>query len=377
MDKTRAFIILQMRDETYERFKDRPPLDTFRSGVIFHISPPRFLDVVKRRLELSLEYLAKNTDKRLEYKLSNGVTIVYPNSRLGEFIKGIYLELFERRTNISRVLQGIAGRDVRRALEMFVSIINSGHLSEEAITSNARGGGEIAITEYVVLRILMRTEYRFFSNRSGFISNIFDFDEDWEQPNNFLLSDILFWLSDNRKKNGEIGLEGYFSVQHIADILQLRGYVEQDVVAACSMLVQRHLIEADHMNSVSATLDDCVKVTASGYIHLRILCERLEYLYGVLTVTPISDSVAASKIADTINVEGQSNFVVSSSRKAGCVRAFRDYLKERFRVLSAAYPQFGAERSGAAFVLRKIDSALAYFYDPSRNQNIQRDFLDD
>jgi hypothetical protein len=50
-----------MRDETYERFKDSPPLDTFGSGVVFHITPPRFLDVVKRRLELSLEYLSRNT----------------------------------------------------------------------------------------------------------------------------------------------------------------------------------------------------------------------------------------------------------------------------------------------------------------------------
>ena len=31
----------------------------------------------------------------------------------------------------------------------------------------------------------MRTEYRFFNNNSGFVSNIFYFDEDWQQPNNF------------------------------------------------------------------------------------------------------------------------------------------------------------------------------------------------
>ena len=43
MDQSKAFVILQMRDETYERFKDKPPLDTYRSGVVFHISPPRFL----------------------------------------------------------------------------------------------------------------------------------------------------------------------------------------------------------------------------------------------------------------------------------------------------------------------------------------------
>src|SRR4029077_16423476 len=40
MQQTRCFVILQMRDETYERYKDQPPLDTFRTGIIFHISPP-------------------------------------------------------------------------------------------------------------------------------------------------------------------------------------------------------------------------------------------------------------------------------------------------------------------------------------------------
>ncbi len=50
MQRTRCFVVLQMRDETYERFKDRPPLDTFRGGMTFHITPPRFVDVAKRRL---------------------------------------------------------------------------------------------------------------------------------------------------------------------------------------------------------------------------------------------------------------------------------------------------------------------------------------
>lgn len=105
LDQSHAFVILQMRDETYERFKDRPPLDTFRSGVTFHITPPRFLDVVKRRLEQSLEYLSHNTEDWLEYHCTSGIKIIYPNSMLGEFLKGIYLELFERKHNVSRILR--------------------------------------------------------------------------------------------------------------------------------------------------------------------------------------------------------------------------------------------------------------------------------
>ena len=259
LERSRAFTVLQMRDETYERFKDQPPLDTFRTGVAFHITAPRFLDVVKRRLELSLEYISENTESRREYRLESGAKIVYPNSTLGEFLKGIYLELFERKHNVSRVLQGIAGRDVRRALEMFVAILISGHLREEAITSSAMGAGAIAIREYTVLKILMRTEYRFFSDRSGFVSNIFYLDEQWDQPNNFLVPDILYWLFQHRKESGSIGLEGYFSIRTVADELRPRGYVDSDVLAACAWLVKRQLIESDRMTPVRIDLDDSVQ----------------------------------------------------------------------------------------------------------------------
>ena len=118
-------------------FKSQPPLDTYRAGVTFHIAPPRFIDVVRRRLELSIEYLAANTPDRLEYTTSSGMRFSYPNSKVGEFLK-VYSEVFEHRENSSRVIQGLAGRDVRKALEIFESVLRSGHLSEEAITSKVR-----------------------------------------------------------------------------------------------------------------------------------------------------------------------------------------------------------------------------------------------
>jgi hypothetical protein len=80
MAKTKAFVILQMRDETYERYKNKPPLDTFRSGIAFHIAPPRFIDVVKRRLELGLEYLNNHAAERQEYVLDNGLRVIMPKA---------------------------------------------------------------------------------------------------------------------------------------------------------------------------------------------------------------------------------------------------------------------------------------------------------
>ena len=72
-----------------------------------------------------------------------------PTTELGRFLQELYVELFERRRNIARIMESLAGKDVRRALDMFVSIITSGHLGEDQITSQVRGGGEMKITEHI------------------------------------------------------------------------------------------------------------------------------------------------------------------------------------------------------------------------------------
>jgi hypothetical protein len=298
MSRTRCFVILQMRDETYERYKNKPPLDTFRTGITFHISPPRFTDVVKRRLELSCEYLAAHTADRQSYSIETGLRVSYPKSDLEKFLRELYVELFDCKRNISRLLEAVAGWDVRRALQIFVSIITSGHLSRATITSTVFGGRTAGIAEHNILKILMRGEYQFLSDDSGFVSNVFNFDPDWQKPDNFLLVEILYFLAGNRKRRGAIGLEGYFSGNQIADELQLC-----DILAARNAGLQRQLISADHMNFTSVSFDDSVHILASGYMHVRVLAARLEYLYSIIPTTPIMDKEVAHRLAHFLEIE--------------------------------------------------------------------------
>ena len=359
MNLTKCFVILQMRDETYERFKNQPPLDTYRSGIAFHISPPRFVDVVKRRLELSLEYLTQEARDVQRYTVESGMRIVYPKTEIGTFLREVYIELFERRHNISRVLEGLAGRDVRRALEMFVSVMISGHLSATAITSGVLGGKTIPIREHSVLKILMRTDYRFASDHSGYTANIFAFNSQWERPNNFISVEILYYLFEHRKLKGEIGLEGYFTCRHIADELQTLGYIPEDVLAACNVLLNKQLITADHFNFKNVSFDDSIKILAAGWLHLRILSERVEYLYGILPTTPFTDETAAQSVFEVLKREQNSGYV-PSYLKARAVEVFHEYLLSEHGRLAKASP-FPVRSKGAAYVLQKIAKALAHF----------------
>jgi hypothetical protein len=151
--------------------------------------------------------------------------------------------------------------------------------------------------------------------------------------------------------------------------------VRDDVRAACSWLLNGGLIEADHMNQTQVEFDDCVKVTASGFIHIRILCERLEYLYGVLTVTPIFAKRVAEDIAEYLKRENQQGHQ-GAFQQARAVELFLNYLQGQHKTLSDAFLEFGGPRTGATFVIRQIESALRYFKNPT-SKSTQRNLLDD
>lgn len=373
MQLTGSFVILQMRDETYERYKNDPPLDTFRSGVTFHITPPRFIDVVKKRLELSLEYLAAHARETQTYSVESGARISYPKSELGRFLRDLYIELFDRKRTSSRVLEALAGRDVRRALAMFVSIITSGHLSQKAVTSTVMGAGAIPITEQNILKILMRTGYRFFSDNSGFISNIFSFDPQWQKPDNFLLTEVLFFLATNRKQKGEIGLEGYFTCRRVAEELQRLGYVPEDVLGACNVLLKRQLIAADHMNFSSVGFDDSIRILASGFMHLRILSGRIEYLYGIIPTTPLLDRSVAQQLGEFVKNESVRGNT-GSHQKITAVEKLSAYLLDQKNCNST--PFSGEQETGSAYVLKHINAGIQHYKNVNAGAPAGPDALD-
>lgn len=357
MQLTRSFVVLQMRDETYERYRNQPPLDTFRTGVVFHISPPRFVDVVKRRLDLALEALNAENRKSGTFSLETGMRIKYDADERVLFLKKLYDALFDRNKNIARVLEALAGKDVRKALDMFVSIIISGHLSETTIASNTIGGGTDQLQEFTILKILMRTHYKLASKTSGFVKNLFSFNEKCRSADNFIAVEILYFLAKSRKLTGGIGLEGYFTFTQIVDRLQTFGYDPEDIRLVLSDLLLADLISNDRMSSAAVELDDALRITASGFIHIRILTGRFEYLFGVIPETPIFDREVASQLGTWVKMEIDRGDI-DILQKVRAVDAFHRYLWEQSRVLATPFHQEG--QTGADYVLNHMKYAVTH-----------------
>jgi hypothetical protein len=375
MDQTRCLVILQMRDSTFEQYKNEPPLDTYRTGQIFHISPPRFVDVVRKRLELSLETLAEEAPEQVKFQTKSGITISYPKSRAGDFLKGVYVELFQKPNNVARVLEALAGRNVRRALDMFMAIITSGHMPEDVIASVAQGAGFRSFPEFRIVRALMRQDYRFFNNNSGFIANVFNCDSKWTRPTNLLIPEALFYLVGQRKMRGDNGQMGFVALSRLLSVMEGLGFVRSDIRDAVTFCLKKGLIEVDTSSLEVVRERDSLKSTTSAWAHMRILSSRIEYVASVLPTTPISDSQLSARIFDLMQTEhraGSPQF----NQSIQMVERFEAYLRRQQRELSVHPGYSNRERSGSAYILSKVQEALTFARQEDARISGQADLLD-
>lgn len=354
----RTLSILQLRDETFERYKDTKPLDTFKTGVSFHITPPRFASVVRRRLELAIDDLRLNAPERWEYDLPNSARVLIGRDQALRFLQTVFDYVFGKDVNASRVLQGLAGRDVRRALDIFFKVLISGHLTNEQITSVGVGGLSFPIDDNLMLRTLMREDYRFFHNGSGYIRNIFYFDPDWSGADNFILPELLYFLAANLKTRGNIGLEGFFTPEAIFDHIQMFGYTRTTTSSALQWLLKEGLVEADNMSSVELTKGTAVRINSAGFIHIRVLSERLEYVSGCLYEAPYLSAEMADYVKIMLEDSLQSGGL-SMTRRAQGVQEFRKYLREISARRDQIAPNLTGQASSVEYLLDHVERAIA------------------
>jgi len=286
---TRTFCLLSLRDETYEQYKNQPPLDAFINAIHFTITPPRFIDVIKKRLELCIEHLAEHAPARMTYTLPDGKHIVYPSSRIGEFLMTLYRDIFRSGRRISWLLEALSGRNVRQSLEMFSRILFSGHLDARRITGTILGTEQFDIRDSTIVNVLMKTDYLFFDDSHGFITNILYCDPEWRSHSNFLVNEIVDYLVTRRKATSDIGSRGYVRVRDILNALNRMGFSPEDAIKAINFVHKRNLIVADHLGRTIIEPDDFVRAHASGFVHCRLLADNIHYLAGIVPSTYLND----------------------------------------------------------------------------------------
>ena len=124
----RCLVILPLRDETYDNHRNQPPLDTALKDLVFRIEPPLFQQVLTKRVQYALWTLEAEGSEKLSFELPNGFHVDYPKSDQAYYLTSMLSSLFEHDRFARRMIVGLSGRNMRRALEMFLEICSSAHI---------------------------------------------------------------------------------------------------------------------------------------------------------------------------------------------------------------------------------------------------------
>jgi hypothetical protein len=149
-------------------------LDTALKGLTFRIEPPAFIKVLQERVRLALKEMEVNakTAATLSYVLPNGMRVSYPASDQSLYLASILRSLYAHDRFVRRILSGLAGRDVRRALEIFLEFCMSGHIGEDEIYRIRFFEGRHVLPLSVVARVLLRLQRRYYNGDKAYVKNL-------------------------------------------------------------------------------------------------------------------------------------------------------------------------------------------------------------
>jgi hypothetical protein len=200
-------------------------------------------------------------------------------------------------------MTGLAGRDVRRALEIFLDFCMSGHIGEDEIYKIRFFEGRHVLPLSVVARVLLRMRRRYYDGDKAYIKNLVQCNPDNALPDHFIRLAILHWLERRQSDRGPAGVVGFHRVETLLrDLVQL-GHDATQVREDLIYLVREGCAIAEHQRVDEIHDGDLVRITASGLVHLQLMANP-EYLAACAEDTFLSDLELARRIADRVTVKG-------------------------------------------------------------------------
>jgi energy-coupling factor transporter ATP-binding protein EcfA2 len=336
-----CLVVLPIRDVTYDRYRTEPPLDTALKDLVFRIDPPQFTEVLSSRVLLALKQLNDAGKDRLEYALPNGARVSYPASDLGMYLASIMRSLYEHDRFVRRIMSGIAGRDVRRALEIFMDFCQSGYISSAEIFKIQQAEGRYTIPLSVVSAVLLRMHQRFYEGDRSYLKNLFQADNTEPTLNNF----GRFWVLRHlhtMDRDPMVGLSGYTSVGGVVRTLGRVGVSSARCLSDIQYLVEAGCVVTEHLRLGNIVEEDLVALSPAGLIHLE-LADNIHYLAACAEDSWVGSSELAERVCDRIVSSRLGHISVRTA--VFNASDFAQYLAERMDVLKVENPVFSHDGS--------------------------------
>ncbi|MGP4666747.1 type I restriction endonuclease [Agrobacterium pusense] len=321
----KSLVILPLREETYDHHQNEPPLDTALKDLVFRIEPPDFHEVLVKRVQMALDETSANQPKTFRYSLPNSMHVDYAATEQARYLTAIVASIFVNDRTVSRLLMGLAGRNIRRAFELFLEICNSGHIPESEIVRITTSSGNHSIPLHIIMRVLLRRNKRFFSSKDAYVKNIVQSEIFPFAAMGFSRVLILNWLKARISKLGPTKLDGYFRVADLVADLGKLG-LEQDIsLREIEFLIAANCVLTEDFRP-EITIDTLIKISPAGVVHLDLLTDA-NYWAAISEEAAFESLPLAQRISERLaNAEKQFSLQATIANAWECVGYFHKHL---------------------------------------------------
>lgn len=295
----RGLVILPLREETYDNHRNEPPLDTALKDLVFRIEPPLFQRILFSRVNLALRELARGGTKMLRYKLPNGFEVEYPASEQGFYFSSILKSIFEHDRYVRRLIVGLSGRNMRRALEIFLEFCTSGHIGADELTKIRLTEGKHILSRGLVTSVLLRVNQRYYDSDASYLKNVFAADIRDARPSFFSRLIIMRLLIDAYNAPTRSGIRGYVRVAELRNTIASFGVDDEVFRRELQYLVRGFCVVCEDFSQDNIMDDDLVAIAPAGHVHLEV-CMDHYYLAAVAEDSWFNKEAVAQRIADRI-----------------------------------------------------------------------------
>lgn len=301
----RCTIFLPLRDTTYDLYRNEPPLDTVIKDLVFRIDPPLLERVIYERLNFAVREINKQKSTFVYY-LPNNMKVECERHEVANYLKAMIASLFQDQL-FKRIITGLAGRNIRKGLEILLDFCKSGHIGSDEILK-IRTKSDHKLPNHLIAKILLKAKRKYYKDSESNIKNLFHSVAEDSLPNPFVRIAILQWLKNNKHTHGPNKTLGFHKVSTVISDLQNAGHSSERVLEEICYLTTADCITAESQHS-TISIEDLISISAAGFIHLDLL-RNVNYLATVAEDVLFRENQVARGIAD--NLTGKGNFKMDS-----------------------------------------------------------------
>jgi hypothetical protein len=349
--KIGSVTVVALREESYYTASVQKTFTAYTNHK-FHIASPKFLTLIRHRIDYSRELLL---DSQSELQLGPLDTDLTSRSDIAQFLKVVEAGVLEQSKVIVHFIEALCFGNMRLALQMFTTFLSSGATDVDKMLRICRRDGYYQIAYHEFVKSIMLGDRKYFKESASPILNVFDCGVE-RNSSHFTALRILDLLIRFRGQNTPEG-RGYLPIGRAISLFEETFDNREDVIRTMNRLLTRLLIEVDTRSPDTIEGASAARVTSAGWYYIKRLIHSFVYLDLVMQDCPLNNEALMKELKESVyrvdNLsDPEQDKVLRVNTRFDRVERFIGYLQEE------------EEMDFKIFGLQELDNSFARRFVP-------------